>query len=549
MRMAILYVCTGRYSIFWKDFFASCEKYFLPKHEKHYFVFTDDNVAYENSKRVHRIEQKNLGWPLIALKRYHIFEPLEQKLARQFDFACFFNANTRFVRTINDDDYLPTREQGLVLHSHPGLYWKPPVLLPYERRKASAAYIPYWSGNHYFCGGLHGGYVEQWLDMIRCIRKSTDEDLKNNIVAIWHDDSHLNCYARHKPHRLLHPGFATPDGRNLPFPRMIRLVDKRSVGGHDFMRGVSEQKAKTLKERFVFRPSFPKAPAEGEQPLVLARLLGGLGNQMFIYAAAYALAQRLGAELNIDSGALQSDKIRSYELHRFGLMDPQWRIPKGGDTVVNMWGKLQKRLGRPAPWSCLKCPPAYTPELKQASGSCYLTGYWQSPKYFDACAKDIRSLFTAPLSETPVTKELQAYVASGPTVAVHLRRGDYTNPQNLAKHGILPLEYYEAARSHIEMKAPGCQYLVFSDDPDAAAQLFQHWPHCKIAPRQDHMDDLMLMRACRHAIIANSSFSWWGAWLGYTEGQIVVAPRQWFAPEAEAPFLIDDLFPQHWTVL
>lgn len=547
MRMAILYVCTGRYSIFWKDFFLSCEQHFLPKHEKHYFVFTDNKDIGENNERVHYIDQAPWGWPDITLKRYHMFAGIQNQL-RAFDCIFFFNANVRFCREITDN-YLPDAESPLVFQQHPGFYNKPSWLFPHERNALSQAYIARGQSRHYLAGGINGGLSAAYLEMIESIKKVVDTDLQQSLVARWHDESHLNKFALGKSFKLWHPGFATPDGRNLPFPRMIRLVDKRSVGGHDFMRGVSEQKTKTLKERFVFRPSFPKAPAEGEQPLVLARLLGGLGNQMFIYAAAYALAQRLGAELNIDSGALQSDKIRSYELHRFGLMDPQWRIPKGGDTVVNMWGKLQKRLGRPAPWSCLKCPPAYTPELKQASGSCYLTGYWQSPKYFDACAKDIRSLFTAPLSETPVTKELQAYVASGPTVAVHLRRGDYTNPQNLAKHGILPLEYYEAARSHIEMKAPGCQYLVFSDDPDAAAQLFQYWPHCKIAPRQDHMDDLMLMRACRHAIIANSSFSWWGAWLGYTEGQIVVAPRQWFAPEAEAPFLIDDLFPQHWTVL
>lgn len=547
MRMAILYVCTGRYSIFWKDFFASCEKYFLPTHEKHYFIFTDNKDIGENNERVHSIEQAPWGWPDITLKRYHMFAGIQDQL-RAFDCIFFFNANVRFCREINDN-YLPDAESPLVFQQHPGFYNKPSWLFPHERNALSQAYIARGQSRHYLAGGINGGLSPAYLEMIESIKKAVDTDLQQSLVARWHDESHLNKFALGKSFKLWHPGFATPDGRDLPFPRMIRLVDKRSVGGHDFMRGVSEQKTKTLKERFVFRPSFPKAPAEGEQPLVLARLLGGLGNQMFIYAAAYALAQRLGAELNIDSGALQSDKIRRYELHRFGLMDPQWRIPKGGDTVVNMWGKLQKRLGRPALWSCLKCPPAYTPCLKLASGNCYLTGYWQSPQYFDACAKDIRSLFTAPLSETPVTKELQAYVASAPTVAVHLRRGDYTNPQNLAKHGILPLEYYEAAKDHIKMQAPGCQYLVFSDAPEAAAQLFQHWPHCKIAPRQDHMDDLMLMRACRHAIIANSSFSWWGAWLGYTEGQIVIAPRQWFAPEAKAPFLIDDLFPQYWTVL
>ena len=547
MRIAILYVCTGRYSIFWKDFSTSCERYFFPEHEKHYFVFTDDQSIWEGNERVHRIEQAPWGWPDITLKRYHMFAGIQDQL-RAFDCIFFFNANVRFCREI-DDACLPDAKHPLVFQQHPGFHNKPAWMFPHEQNKLSQAYIARGQSQIYLAGGINGGLSGAYLDMVEACIKAVDADLQQGIVARWHDESHLNKYALGRSFKLWHPGFATPDGRNLPFPRMIRLVDKRSVGGHDFMRGISEQKNKTLKERFVFRPSFPKAPAEGERPLVLARLLGGLGNQMFIYAAAYALARRLGAELNIDSGALQSDKIRHYELHSFGLMDPQWRVPKGGDALVKMFCQLRKRMGRPAPWSCLTCPPAYTPSLEHAAGNCYMTGYWQSPKYFDACAEDIRELFTAPMSAAPSVKELQAYVSSAPTVAVHLRRGDYTKPQNLAKHGVLPLEYYETARSRIGMQAPGCQYLIFSDEPDVAAQIFQHWPHCRIAPRQNHMDDLMLMRSCRHAIIANSSFSWWGAWLGHTEGQIVVAPRQWFASGSKPPFAVDDLFPQHWTVL
>lgn len=547
MRIAILYICTGRYSIFWKDFFISCEKYFVPTYEKHYFVFTDDKKICIFNDRVHYIHQDNLGWPDVATKRYHILVTIKEQL-QVFDYIFFFNANARFCRPI-DASYLPDTESPFVFQQHPGFYNKPSWRFPFEQNPLSQAYIARRHASYYLASGINGALCDAYLDMIESIKKAVDVDLQHGLVARWHDESHLNKFAIGKSFKLWHPGFATPDGRNLPFPRMIRLVDKRSVGGHEFMRGICGEKAKTFKDRFIYRPSFPKIPAEGEQPFVVARLRGGLGNQMFIYAAAYALARRLGAELHIDAGALQSDKIRRYELYRFGLMDPQWRVPKGCDTLIKMWNCLRASFGRSDVWTCLTCPPAYRPCLEQATGSCYMTGYWQSPKYFASYAGEIRALFTAPMSEDTSIKELQAYIASAPTVAVHLRRGDYTHPKNLAMHGLLPSAYYEAARKHIEMYVPEGQYLVFSDEPDVASEMFRHWSHCRIAHCQNHVDALMLMRSCRHAIIANSSFSWWGAWLGQSEGQIVVAPRQWFAPAVNPPFAVEDLFPEGWTAL
>ena len=123
MRIAILYVCTGRYSIFWKDFFTSCERYFFPEHEKHYFVFTDDQSIWEGNERVHRIEQAPWGWPDITLKRYHMFAGIQDQL-RAFDCIFFFNANVRFCREINDA-CLPDAKHPLVFQQHPGFHNKP----------------------------------------------------------------------------------------------------------------------------------------------------------------------------------------------------------------------------------------------------------------------------------------------------------------------------------------------------------------------------------------------------------------------------------------
>ena len=185
MRIAILYICTGRYFIFWKDFFTSCERYFLPEHEKHYFVFTDDENICEGNECVHRIDQAPWGWPDITLKRYHMFAGIQDCL-RAFDCIFFFNANVRFCRVI-DDTYLPDTEHPLVFQQHPGFYNRPPRMYPYERNMASQAFIPKTRGRHYLAGGINGGMRDDYLAMIEANIRAIDEDLRQGIVACWHD--------------------------------------------------------------------------------------------------------------------------------------------------------------------------------------------------------------------------------------------------------------------------------------------------------------------------------------------------------------------------
>jgi hypothetical protein len=163
-----------------------------------------------------------------------MFMGIEKDL-RDFDFLIFFNANVYFVEVIGDE-YLPTLEDGLLLQQHPGFYNKFRFQYTYERRRKSTAYIPYWQGKNYVCGGMNGGYREQYLSMAGDLRRNIDTDEKNNIVALWHDESHLNKYALKSRYKLSHPGYMYPDGWNLPFERKIGLRDKLRFGGHDFLR-------------------------------------------------------------------------------------------------------------------------------------------------------------------------------------------------------------------------------------------------------------------------------------------------------------------------
>ena len=200
MNIAILYICTGRYTIFWDVFFQSCEQYFLPGHERHYFVFTDGEIAYVDNGRVHRIEQPRLGWPHDTLKRFHMFSRIQEDLA-SFDYIFFFNANCEFRMPV-DESILPSEKEGIVVTQHPGFYNKSGDELFYDRNPASRAYIPYGLGEHYVCGGVNGGCCDAWLTLVNTLRDAIDEDEANGIVALWHDESHINRYILGKRYKL-----------------------------------------------------------------------------------------------------------------------------------------------------------------------------------------------------------------------------------------------------------------------------------------------------------------------------------------------------------
>ena len=119
-KIAILYICTGKYDIFWKDFFLSAEKFFLPKHHKEYFIFTDKELyAQDTCSRIHKFYQENLGWPFNTLKRFEMFLRIKEQL-KNFDFIFFMNANLEFLKEVNEE-FLPI-EENLTLVQHAGFY-------------------------------------------------------------------------------------------------------------------------------------------------------------------------------------------------------------------------------------------------------------------------------------------------------------------------------------------------------------------------------------------------------------------------------------------
>jgi hypothetical protein len=238
MKVAILYICTGKYNQFFSGFYESAQKYFLKDiAEIEYFVFTD-NLKLSNEKNVHLFERQCQGFPLDSLFRFDMFVSLSDRL-KDFDYCFFFNANMLFVNSVGKE-FLPENE-GLMAVIHPGFFNKPDARLPYERNSQSTAYIPKEKNKlyKYYMGSLNGGRTDDFLMLAKTCSDNTHNDYDRGIIAQVHDESHLNKYMSTHKCLGLSPAYAYPEGWKLPFTPKIIIRDKVKIDpyfnkGRDF---------------------------------------------------------------------------------------------------------------------------------------------------------------------------------------------------------------------------------------------------------------------------------------------------------------------------
>ncbi|HEY2374035.1 MAG TPA: alpha-1,2-fucosyltransferase [Gaiellaceae bacterium] len=181
-----------------------------------------------------------------------------------------------------------------------------------------------------------------------------------------------------------------------------------------------------------------------------------------------------------------------------------------------------------------------------AADGVLLVGYWQSEAYFSDARDVIRSELRFPGLSSAYTQS-ESTVANPSAVSVHVRRGDYvTSPQTNAVHGALGVDYYRRALAHVANRVSKPSFIVFSDDPEWVERELARELPLTVVSGGDPVQELGLMSRCTHHVIANSSFSWWGAWLGEREGSVIVAPERWFAdPNVETR----DIVPARWRRL
>ncbi len=194
MKIGVLYIAIGRYTVFWKDFYQSAEKYFLPGHPKSYFLFTDSEVPFwdKSNLNIRPFYQNKLGWPFDTLMRFDIFLQAEEYL-KEMDYLFFFNANMLFVQRIIDEDIFK-EDKNLIGLTHPLFFGKMPDNFSYERNELSLACMNYQEGETYFMGSFNGGRQEQYIKLIHVLSQRIHQDLDRGIIALWHDESHLNRY-------------------------------------------------------------------------------------------------------------------------------------------------------------------------------------------------------------------------------------------------------------------------------------------------------------------------------------------------------------------
>jgi len=285
---------------------------------------------------------------------------------------------------------------------------------------------------------------------------------------------------------------------------------------------------------------------------VVAGITSGLGNQMFQYAAARRLAHINGAELLLYIGKQRPGTHRVYGLHRF---QTGGRIATAAEAGgLKRPGKMRRRLAELLPFLTPADPEViregtaeFNPAILELRRNVKLSGYWQCERYFSDIAGIVRQEFTLREPLDAQNCAALARIGSAPSAFLHVRRGDYVNnADNNKTFGTCSEDYYsEAARLLRERAGPELRFYVFSNDPAWVRENEIGGEGAEVIDWNGERPerDLALMRACQHAVIANSSFSWWGAWLNPRPDKIVCAPRTWYAdPTRDAR----DLVPAAW---
>lgn len=288
--------------------------------------------------------------------------------------------------------------------------------------------------------------------------------------------------------------------------------------------------------------------------LIITKLIGGIGNQMFQYAIARSIAHTKQTDFKMDISGFESYALRKYELGNFNIVEHfanSKEIQKFKEKK-SCFSAFFRKIFPHSPNSedhyyKEKESFDYDPMVCELKGNLYLEGYWQTEKYFKNIESVIRNEFTVRTESERKNKDLLCKIKNCNAVAIHVRRGDFvTDPQTESFHGTCSLDYYNKCVDIIAKRINKPYFFIFSDDPKWTKENLQiDFPTTYIshnAPNKEY-EDLRLMHHCKHFIIANSSFSWWGAWLSRNPNKIVLAPKRWLRKEG---INAKDLIPEGW---
>ena len=286
--------------------------------------------------------------------------------------------------------------------------------------------------------------------------------------------------------------------------------------------------------------------------MIIVKLIGGLGNQLFQYAAARRISYLNHIPLKVDISEFARYKLHRYSLMHFNIVEvmatpeeiqafkPRTLFSRLAFRYLSSFNILNRSY-------VMERHFHFDPALLKINHGVYLDGYWQSEKYFLDIEEVVRKELSVKTPPDSWNEQMMERIRNEAAVSLHIRRADYvTNSHTLTVHGCCSLDYYHHAVNLVAEKVESPHFFVFSDDPAwAKSNLQLSFPATFVehnGPDKNY-EDLRLMSLCRHNILANSTFSWWGALLNAHPDKMVIAPQKWFNTDKMDP---RDLVPQGW---
>ncbi|MBF2096862.1 MAG: alpha-1,2-fucosyltransferase [Gloeomargaritaceae cyanobacterium C42_A2020_066] len=294
--------------------------------------------------------------------------------------------------------------------------------------------------------------------------------------------------------------------------------------------------------------------------MIIVCIRGGLGNQMFQYAAGYSLSQRTGSSLKFDVSYFtrksKEGNTRSYALNALGINRPfSSKMDLGLILVHYLFRTITSgKYGSQENRSYLfkeQFNRRFDSRFLEIQTPVILKGYWESYKYFECYSENLRKEFLfPPLNQSgDLWWQSEILGSTSATVGVHIRRGDKVPKGDPVKeYDLLQKKYYQEAMAIISSKMNDPVFFIFSDDiqwcrDNITPQSTTHY--VSLQNEKKPWIDMYLLHLCQHNVIGNSTFSWWAAWLNQNPGKIVIAPT-WFSRFEPSPY---DMYPPDWIVL
>jgi hypothetical protein len=296
--------------------------------------------------------------------------------------------------------------------------------------------------------------------------------------------------------------------------------------------------------------------------MIVVRVRGGLGNQLFQYAAGLALADQHKTDLKLDLYYFKKHPYRKFALDKFRIpvmmaSRKEVHVFTGSNPVIRYINKRENYFHCPRVFS--QPHYHYYEDFFQLPAPLYLNGYWQSQKYFATVEKKVREIYQPQQLDT-INLQLIEKLRAIESVSLHVRIGDYAAAAYNSFFGGLTSDYYQRAIHFVRQKTSSPVFFVFSDDIGWCKKNLplENVTYIEHNRGDNSYNDLVLMSHCKHNIMANSSFSWWGAWLNENPSKIVVAPRDWFRQKYLENknviypcrfYNVKDLIPSGWNLL